>query len=89
MDRGTGGDGGDVGGVGVAVAADVGDGRVLDALLALGVLGHARDGPVFFFRDAVDHQAGEGVWTGFSEIAKVLVERERTYSEPGPLLRRG
>jgi hypothetical protein len=46
------------------VAADVGAGRVLDALFGVGVLGLARCGPVFFFGFAVDDEFGEGVWMG-------------------------
>lgn len=43
------------------VAADVGDGRVFDALLGVGVFGLAGCGPVAGFGNGVDDEAGKGV----------------------------
>ena len=51
----------DIRGVGGRVAADVGGGGVLDALLGVGVLGLAGCGPVFVFGFAVYDEAREGV----------------------------
>ena len=54
----------DVRSIGGGVAADVGDGRILDALLCVGVLGLAGCGPVFLFGFAIYDEAGESVWLG-------------------------
>lgn len=63
---------GDVGRRGGRVAPDVGNSWILDALLRLGVLGLAGDGPVFGFGDAVDNEAGEGICDGVSFGEEVL-----------------
>lgn len=61
MDRRTRWDRDDVGRIAGRVAAYVAGGWVLNALLAVGVLGLACRGPVFLFGFAVDYQAGESV----------------------------
>lgn len=61
VDNGAGGHGGNVGGVPRLVAADIGGRRVLDALLALRVLGYTSDGPVLLLGPAVDDESRKRV----------------------------
>lgn len=62
MDSRSGGDSRDIGGVSRLVATNIWHSRVLDALLALGVLRHAGDGPVRLLRYPVDDKSREGVF---------------------------
>lgn len=50
-----------IGGIAGLVAADVASGWVLDALLAIGVLGLSGCPPVFFFGFAVHDETWEGI----------------------------
>lgn len=54
VDGGAGGHRHDIGSRLRGVTADIGARRVLNALLALGILGHARGGPVLFLGLSID-----------------------------------
>jgi hypothetical protein len=51
-----------VSGIAGLVAADVGGGGILDALLGVDVFGLSGCGPVLLFGLAVYHDAREGIW---------------------------